>query len=485
MFIVDLMSERLELSEEGHFGAILRHDESGILAAWRSGQENGLDDADRKTILAAIALWPNVEWPHLRAKLQKEESIQIIVSDLISLRQVMLKRWHSGPDDDARLVTFNAALDALLLDWGRRTFSRLLKAEAVAELSEGLGRLADGASIGLCLWMPDGRITEANDAFLGLIGYSRDELEAGTIDWSVLTPGAFEPTDRPAVDEAGRGVGGVKEKEYVRRDGTRVFFLLASARLQLDSPKVVSLVVDRTEHKQREKFRERLLGIVGHDLRNPLTVIKSTVLVVLRDKELREKTRSHLERISRSAARMEGLIRSMLDFTQGALGGGLTVRPREMNVGQALRDMLDDVEFISPNRPVLLTLEGDVDGCWDPNRIVQAVGNLLTNALKYGAPDRPVQIEIVGEPTRVIIHVRNEGNPIPEELRNVIFEPFQQINGNHTGLGLGLYIVREVARAHHGEVECRSSAEDGTTFSLTLPRTNTTEKTVIPPLKIR
>ena len=123
---------------------------------------------------------------------------------------------------------------------------------------------------------------------------------------------------------------------------------------------------------------------------------------------------------------------------------------------------------------------GDGQGAWDSDRMAQVLSNILGNALKYSPEDTPVRVESRGEPDSVVVHVRNGGDPIPPEMLPRIFEPLQRgttVGRSERSIGLGLYIVRQLVLAHGGTVDARSSAEEGTVFTVRLPRAPSKEQT--------
>ncbi|MFY0580399.1 sensor histidine kinase [Cystobacter fuscus] len=136
--------------------------------------------------------------------------------------------------------------------------------------------------------------------------------------------------------------------------------------------------------------------------------------------------------------------------------------------------MLEELESSHPGRRLRLTAEGDFEGIWDADRLVQLLGNLGKNALDYSPPGTPVDFVLHAEVDAVRVEVHNEGPPIPARLLPEIFEPFRRaVSGEPTpssGLGLGLFIVQRIAQAHGGSVEVRSTEDAGTTFTLCLPR---------------
>jgi PAS domain S-box-containing protein len=244
---------------------------------------------------------------------------------------------------------------------------------------------------------------------------------------------------------------------------------------------VGTVVVDITDLKRFEEklrqtaeFRERFLGIVSHDLRNPLGVITLSANMLLREETLSERALRSAQRIALNAELMGRMIGDLLDLTRGRLGGGIPISPGPVDLGPLGRRVLSELEVAHPARELRLETRGDLQGEWDQDRLAQLLGNLLRNALDYSPEDTPVMLALQDEGTHVRIEVRNRGEPIPAELLPVLFEPFRrgQLRGNRStsGLGLGLYIVQQIASAHGGTIEARSTREEGTVLTVRLPR---------------
>jgi two-component system sensor histidine kinase/response regulator len=212
-------------------------------------------------------------------------------------------------------------------------------------------------------------------------------------------------------------------------------------------------------------LKDRFIGILGHDLRNPLTAITNSAHLLMRANDLNERHQTSAARILRASERMAQMIRDLLDFTRGQLGGGIPVEPARADLAEICHRVVDETKAIHPQREIELHTHGDLDGEWDASRLEQVVSNLVANAVHHGQ-DR-ILVEAVGEPVRVVLRVRNGGPPIPPEDLPTLFEAFKgQRKGRTTqGLGLGLYIVKEIVRAHGGKVEVTSSADEGTTFA--------------------
>jgi signal transduction histidine kinase len=242
---------------------------------------------------------------------------------------------------------------------------------------------------------------------------------------------------------------------------------------------VVGATTDITEQERTNRrladeldFHERMMGILGHDLRNPLNAVLLTAEVLLRSRELTETTRDPLRRLRRAAGRMEELIDTLLDVTRARFMGKLPVSRVPADLGEITRAAVDEVRAACPDRPIAVEVHGDSHGEWDPARLLQTISNLVSNAISYG-DDGAVAVSVDGEATDVALKVHNGGLPISPELRSVLFEPFRRgvpPDRSPRGLGLGLYIVRQIVLAHEGSIDVDSTAQEGTTFTVHLPR---------------
>jgi PAS domain S-box-containing protein len=240
------------------------------------------------------------------------------------------------------------------------------------------------------------------------------------------------------------------------------------------------VVVDITQQKDVEaelrrsgELRERLIGVVGHDLRNPLSAIDASALLLQRQQGLDARAQRTVERIRSSAARMARMIGDILDFARSSNGGVLPVHREPVDLHAICRAVLDEFQVAHAQRRFELETHGEGTGAWDADRLTQVVSNLVGNALQHGREDSPVRVGVREAGHQVRLSVHNEGEPIPAALRETLFQPFRHgASGKAASrsVGLGLYIVRQVALAHGGEVEVRSEPDEGTTFTVTLPR---------------
>ncbi|WP_240360548.1 GAF domain-containing sensor histidine kinase [Pyxidicoccus caerfyrddinensis] len=221
------------------------------------------------------------------------------------------------------------------------------------------------------------------------------------------------------------------------------------------------------------QLREQLIGIVSHDLRNPLNAITLTAATLIRRTDLDDRARRGLSRILESADRANRLIRDLLDFTQARMGKPLPVNPQSVDLHALTQQVVDEVGLATPGRRLDVVCEGDARGTWDPDRIAQVLTNLLTNALQYSPAGTPIRVKTEGQGGKVVLSVCNEGPPIPAQVLPGLFEPMtrgSREGGERRSIGLGLYIVDQIVRAHAGSVEVVSTEGVGTTFRVRLPR---------------
>lgn len=217
----------------------------------------------------------------------------------------------------------------------------------------------------------------------------------------------------------------------------------------------------RRRAERASDLKDIYLGILSHDLRTPLTAITMTADLVARAHHP-DGHREGAERIRRAARRMSTMIEQLVDFTRGELGGGIPVRSAEMDFGSVVKAVVDELSAAHRGAEIMVEASGSLRGAWDAERVHQALTNLVGNAVLHGAGC--IRVTMVGKPAGVLLKVHNMGAPIPVDQLSRIFEPFRK-KERSSGLGLGLYIVREIIRRHGGTIHVRSSAERGTTFT--------------------
>jgi PAS domain S-box-containing protein len=358
-------------------------------------------------------------------------------------------------------------------------------------------RLVDSNMQGVMFWNKDGRVFEANDRFLELVGYSREDLLEGRINWRELTPPEYAQADQRAMDEvAATGTCTPYEKEYRRKDGTRIHILIGSASFEDNPDEGVRFVLDLTERKKLEEqfFRSQrmesigtLAGGIAHDLNNILAPIMMSIHL-LKDFADDPQSRDILETIEVSARRGADIVRQVLSFARGVEGERIEVQPRHL---------LKDLEHIVKDTfPKDIRLKFTVpNNAWtilgDPTQIHQILLNLcvnardampnggsLTVAVENTALDEQyASMNLQAKVGRYVqISVTDSGVGMPREIIDKIFEPFFTTKELNRGTGLGLSTVMAIVKSHEGIINVYSEPGKGSTFKVYLPAVDTSSQ---------
>ena len=223
------------------------------------------------------------------------------------------------------------------------------------------------------------------------------------------------------------------------------------------------------DERATSALREQFIAVLGHDLRNPLAAIDGGMHLLLKT-PLNERATTVVRLVQGSVARMAGLIDNVMDFARGRLGSGLVLERRLVPLGPLLHHVADELQQTAGERPIEthFSIQAPVD-C-DPGRIGQLASNLVGNAISHGAATTPIRVEAHVVAGTFELSVANHGEPIPPQIIGTLFEPFSRgsLRPSLQGLGLGLYISSEIARAHGGTLEVRSDIAE-TRFTFRMP----------------
>lgn len=224
-----------------------------------------------------------------------------------------------------------------------------------------------------------------------------------------------------------------------------------------------------SDERQTAELREQFVAVLGHDLRNPLASIGAGLRLLATPRSDNE-TEQLLEAMRLSVTRMANLIDNILDFARGRLGGGLPVQRNATAIEAVLNQVVGELRSSFPDRTIRTDFAVTEPVDCDSGRIAQLASNLLGNALTHGAADRPIEMQAATHDGQFELSVANAGEPIPAASLQQIFQPFSRgtVQPPTQGLGLGLYIASEIARAHGGTLTATSSAEQ-TRFTFRMP----------------
>jgi PAS domain S-box-containing protein len=356
---------------------------------------------------------------------------------------------------------------------------RKIEQEELRASREKFKRLSDTNMIGICFWTIDGKILEANDEYLRIVGISRLEFENhGFIDWRSITPPEWKEADDRAIAETlRRGVSSIWEKEYIRADGTRVPIVLGIAFLSGSTFDGIAFVMDITERKQAEQAllkqeklasAGRLAATIAHEINNPLEAVTNLLYLVRSDPNVPAHLQPMLQLADEELQRVTHTAKQTLGFYRE------TTSPREVDLVKAVEDVLNvyarklahrgiEVKTDFRIRPIVLAFGGEL------RQIFSNVVNNAADAMPSGGLLR-VRITHNGSGS-VRVTIADRGTGIEKRQIGHIFEPFFTTKRD-VGTGLGLWVTKELVEKHGGKIAVRSSTDPryhGTVFAITLP----------------
>lgn len=364
--------------------------------------------------------------------------------------------------------------------------------------AEDLEDLYETAPCGYVSISPDGKIVKANRTLADWLGWQAQDLLGRSIHDLLGFGGriAFETHLAPLLRMQGHvheialnlltrtgekipSIANAAEK----RDGngahifTRLTLFKAVDRRTYERSLLEARIKAEAESKAQAEaavIREQFIAVLGHDLRNPLAAIAAGIGVLPRREQLSDQGQIIVTDMANSVARASELIDDVLDLARGTLGGGLVVdRDEDEPLTPVLEQVVAEIRAISPERSVEVRFEIDEPVCCDRARLAQLASNLLANAIMHGSAKQPVRVEAATEGDQFVLSVTNAGEPISEQNRAQLFQPFFRgaARPSRNGLGLGLFIASEIAKAHDGTLDVDSTSEE-TRFTLTIPRRN-------------
>ncbi len=225
--------------------------------------------------------------------------------------------------------------------------------------------------------------------------------------------------------------------------------------------------------------KDLILGVLGHDIRSPLSSINMSAEMMPRVGEMNEKQLRFSRQIQNSSMRISKIVGDLIDLTCARMGAALPVNIEEMDIEVLAEHIVEEILIQNPHHIIKLRVSGKTKGQWDRARLGQLFSNLINNSVQYGSQRLPITVTIKGNKQQLIIAIHNDGNPIPSHQRATMFDSFTRGKDKGKGrknvssnLGLGLFITREIIHSHGGTITVISNENDGTTFTVCLPRTN-------------
>ncbi len=370
-----------------------------------------------------------------------------------------------------------------------------------ASIIEDLEDLYENAPCGYLSLDPRGRIFKVNKTLCHWLGYAPEQMLgknfgdllniAGRMFYEThIAPllrmqGFFNEVALDLVSQKGDRLPVIANAAERRAaDGsvisTRLTLLMAADRRRYEQRLLAARDQSRSseaaaratlkDERETSELREQFIAVLGHDLRNPLASISAGARILLRKPKDETETRV-LQMMQTTVTRMSGLIDNVLDFARGRLGGGITLsRDANRPLEPVLRQVVDELSTAAPDRVIESDFRITSPVNCDRSRMGQMVSNLLGNALTHGFPEAPVKVVASTDNGMFELWVANAGEPIPQAAMANLFEPFfrGQVRASLQGLGLGLHIASEIAKAHEGTLTVTSTAAE-TRFTFRMP----------------
>ncbi|HEY3256242.1 MAG TPA: response regulator [Polyangiaceae bacterium] len=474
------------------FSEILRRDGLEIVTA-RSGSQALEELLVHEFALAIIDVqmpeMDGVELAELMRSSERTQSVPIVLVTAGSRERARLFRGYEAGAVDylykpiEPVVLLNKAETFFELFRQRQQLARQI--EQLREVQELQARILDATQDQMFVLDLEGRITWVNARTRrsqpggdppSLVGSYWRELwtlaqrDAAVARFAAASNDSVERFSGALQADHGGGWCDVVLAPIHDADG-RVARLLAMGRDITDQRRVAE-ERDRLTKRLEEtlRFNEMFVAALGHDLRNPISAVITGAKLIARRATDPDVVRLSTT-IRNGAMRMQRMTNALFDLTRARLDGGIPISPGPLDLRPLAERVFEEHQLAAPARAMSLVIQGTLDGNWDATRLEQVISNLLGNAVQHGLDSVPIVLELRGEPSAVVIEVSN-GGAIPNSAMADLFNPFRGRHGGprSDGLGLGLFIVQQIALAHGGRVDVESSEGGGTRFRLRIPR---------------
>lgn len=333
--------------------------------------------------------------------------------------------------------------------------------------------------VGLIFTDANRHITDANRKFLKMLGYKLSEIKEKKLDLISVVPVTYHQQKAETIKKILKhGYGGPIEIEIAHKDGTLVPVLLSGIIVDPDERKFLFLFVDLSEQKKLERKKDEFISIASHEIKTPLTIIKGYLQLMTQksnNKNFKDIPK-YLSVLTREVNKLTDLLNVMLDISRIETNK-FKLNIKEFDIVDHVKKSIISVDPILKGR--IISFEKDIEHLnieADSNRINQVTMNLLTNAIKHSPAKGKIIVRIINKDKHVTVEVQDFGKGIHKEKIEKIFTKFFQIDkakGNIEGLGLGLFISKEIVKAHHGKIEVESEYGEGAIFRYTLPLNQT------------
>lgn len=347
--------------------------------------------------------------------------------------------------------------------------------QALQQTQTRLRRLVDSNIIGVAFADKDGTVFEANDEFLRIVGYTQSDLSEGRINLMLMTPHEYKNLLMKTMRRIKLyGSHMPYEKEYLKKDGTKVPVLVGKAQADSKSNEIVALVVDLTERKKLERQKDEFISIASHELKTPVTSLKAFTQVLAKrfSKNGDNAAAAQLEKMDSQINRLTNLIKALLDVTK-IEAGKLPFNMEFFNLNTLVKEVMEDIQHTTEQHEIGMQGLITKNVYADREKTGQVLTNLLSNAVKYSPNSNKINVTLHNDKDMAVVCVQDFGVGIPKQAQSKIFSRFFRVSGNQEktfpGLGLGLYISAEIIKRLGGKIWVESEMGKGSLFCFRLP----------------
>ncbi|GHO47408.1 hypothetical protein KSX_55710 [Ktedonospora formicarum] len=348
--------------------------------------------------------------------------------------------------------------------------------EALRQSREQANALMNSSIIGIFVGEKE-QIVDANDTFLRMTGYTREDLREGRMNWMQMTSPEYLARTQQAEQELDAQQSLTPyEKEYVCKDGSRLPVLVGGVLLQHHSFQVITFVLDNSARKELEQRKDAFISMASHELRNPLTALKLQTSLLHQQLVKQSLQAPALSSMQTQINKLIRLVEDLLDVSK-IQAGKLGYRQERVDLDALLHEVADTMQQIEATHTIVVRGATSCSLVGDKDRLGQVFTNLLSNAIKYSPHARTIEMDLSASDEAVTIRVQDHGLGIPREKRDKIFDRFYRVADPRQkaipGLGVGLYIVSEIVKHHRGTITVESEPGKGSTFQVMLPQKRT------------
>jgi PAS domain S-box-containing protein len=345
---------------------------------------------------------------------------------------------------------------------------------------EKLRLFAESDIIGLIFTTIFGDISYANDAFLQITGYNREDINQGVVRWTDITPPEWLEMERAKIEEVQQtGTPALYEKQYIHKNGHLIDVLVGYLLCGEKREQAVAFVLDITERKRLERQKDEFIGVASHELRTPVTSLK-VFAQLLQKRFLKagdEQNAALLAKMGVQINKLARLIEDLIDITRIETGQ-LHLHFVQFDIAPLISEVVEEMQRTTEQHTLITEHLSPAFVEGDRERVAQVLTNLLSNAIKYSPQADSILIRMSSDDHQVTVSVQDRGMGIPREKQQQIFQRFYRVEGKDietiSGMGLGLYISAEMIKQQGGTIHFESTPGDGSTFCISLPRARET-----------